>query len=128
MSPFATPSIFATTRTLIASNRELVVNVMRGFVDTIHLFKTRPDVVVPLLQRYMKIEDRKAAEELHAFYVPVFQRVPRPSFPEMQALRDFLVKKYSAAVSLKESDIADSSFIDELERSGFIDRLYEKIP
>ena len=82
MSSFDTPSIFATTRTLIASNRELVVNVMRGFVDTIHLFKTRPDVVVPLLQRYMKIEDRKAAEELHAFYVPVFQRVPQPSFPE----------------------------------------------
>jgi hypothetical protein len=25
---------------------------------------------------------------------------------------------------LKESDIADSSFIDELEKSGFIDRLY----
>ena len=80
--------------------------------------------MVPLLQRYLKIEDRKAAEELHAFHVPVFQRVPRPSFPEMQALRDFLVKKYPAAVSLKESDIADSSFIDELERSGFIDRLY----
>jgi hypothetical protein len=42
----------------------------------------------------------------------------------MQALRDFLVAKYPAAVSLKESDIADSSLIDELERSGFIDRLY----
>lgn len=124
MSSFDTPSIFATTRKLIASNPELVMNVMQGFVETIHLFKTRPDIVVPLLQRYLKIEDRKAAEELHAFYVPVFQRVPRPSFPEMQALRDFLVKKYPAAVSLKESDIADSSFIDELERSGFIDRLY----
>jgi hypothetical protein len=42
----------------------------------------------------------------------------------MQALREFLVKKYRAAMSLKESDIADSSFIDELERSGFIDSLY----
>jgi ABC-type nitrate/sulfonate/bicarbonate transport system substrate-binding protein len=124
MSSFDTPSIFATTRKLIASNRELVMNVMQGFVETIHLFKTRPDIVVPLLQRYLKIEDRKAVEELHAFHVPVFQRVPRPSFPDMQALRDFLVKKYPAAVSLKESDIADSSFIDELERSGFIDRLY----
>jgi hypothetical protein len=124
MSSFDTPSIFATTRKLIASNRELVMNVMKGFVETIHLFKTRPDIVVPLLQRYLKIEDRKAAEELYAFHVPVFQRVPRPSFPEMQALRDFLVKKYPAAVSLKESDIADSSFVDELERSGFIDRLY----
>ncbi len=124
MSSFDTPSIFATTRKLIASNRELVMNVMKGFVETIHLFKTRPDIVVPLLQRYLKIEDRKAAEELHAFHVPVFQRVPRPSFPEMQSLRHFLVKKYPAAVSLKESDITDSSFIDELERSGFIDRLY----
>ena len=124
MSSFDTPSIFATTWKLIASNRELVMNVMKGFVETIHLFKTRPDIVVPLLQRYLKIEDQKAAEELYAFHAPVFQRVPRPSFPEMQALRDFLVKKYPAAVSLKESDIADSSFVDELERSGFIDRLY----
>jgi ABC-type nitrate/sulfonate/bicarbonate transport system substrate-binding protein len=121
---FGTPSIFATTRRLIASNRELVMNVMQGFVETIHLFKTRPDIVVPLLQRYVKIEDRKAAEELYAFHVPVFQKVPRPSFPGMQALREFLVAKYPAAASLKESDIADSSFIDELERSGFIDRLY----
>ena len=100
------------------------MNVMQGFVETIHLFKTQPDVVVPLLQRYVKIEDRKVADDLYAFHVPVFQKVPRPSFPGMQALREFLVKKYPTAISLKESDIADSSFIDELERSGFIDRLY----
>jgi hypothetical protein len=72
----------------------------------------------------VKIEDPKAAEELHAFHVPVFQRVPRPLFPETQTLRDFLAPKYPAAMSLKETDIADSSFIDELERSGFIGRLY----
>jgi ABC-type nitrate/sulfonate/bicarbonate transport system substrate-binding protein len=124
MSSFDTPSIFATTRKLIASNRELVMNVMRGFVETIHLFKTQPDTVVPLLQRYLKIEDRKAAEELHAFHVPVFQKVPRPSFPGMERLREFLAAKYPAAASLKETDIADSSFIDELEQSGFIDQLY----
>jgi hypothetical protein len=121
---FGTPSIFATTRKLIASNRELVMNVMQGFVETIHLFKTRPYIVVPLLQRYLNIEDRKAAVDLYAYHVPVFEKVPRPSFPGMQKLREFLATKYPAAVSLKESDIADSSFIDELERDGFIDRLY----
>jgi ABC-type nitrate/sulfonate/bicarbonate transport system substrate-binding protein len=121
---FGTPSIFASTRKLIASNRALVTAIMQGFVETIHLFKTRPDIVVPLLQRYLKIDDRKAAEQLYAFHVPVFQKIPRPSFPGMQTLRDLLVKKYPSAASLSESDIADSSFIDELERSGFIDRLY----
>jgi NMT1/THI5 like len=121
---FGTPSIFATTRKLIASDRALVTSVMQGFVETIHLFKTRPDIVVPLLQRYLNIADRRAAEQLYAFHVPVFQKIPRPSFPGMQTLRELLVAKYPAAASLKESDIADSSFIDDLERSGFIDRLY----
>ena len=124
LNEFGTPSIFATTRKLIASKRELVRGVMQGFVETIHLFKTRPDIVVPLLQRYLKIEDRKAVEALHAFHVPLFQKVPRPSFSGMQKMRDFLAKKYPAAASLKETDIADSSLIDELERSGFIERLY----
>jgi hypothetical protein len=124
INEFGTPSIFATTRKLIGSNRKLVMNVMQGFVETIHLFKTRPDIVVPLLQRYLHIEDRKAAEELHAFHVPLFQKIPRPSFPGMQTLRDLLAAKYPAASSLKESDIADSSFIDELDRNGFVDRLY----
>jgi NitT/TauT family transport system substrate-binding protein len=121
---FGTPSIFASTRKLIAADRELVMNVMQGFVETIHLFKTRPDIAVPALQRYLHIEDRKTAEDLHAFHVPVFQKAPRPSLPGMQALRDVLAPKYPAAGSLKESDIVDSSFIDELERDGFIDRLY----
>jgi ABC-type nitrate/sulfonate/bicarbonate transport system substrate-binding protein len=121
---FGTPSIFASTRKLIASDRALVTKVMQGFVETIHLFKTRPDIIVPLLQRFLNIEDRKAAEQLYAFHVPVFQKIPRPSFPGMQTLRELLLKKYPAAASLKESDIADSSFIDELEQSGFIDRLY----
>jgi len=121
---FGTPSIFATTRRLIASDRALVTAVMRGFVETIHLFKTRPDIVVPVLQRYLKIEDRKVAEDLYAFHVPVFQKVPRPAFPGMRNLREALAAKYPAAASLAGSDISDPSFIDELEREGFIDRLY----
>jgi ABC-type nitrate/sulfonate/bicarbonate transport system substrate-binding protein len=124
MDTLDAPSIFATTRHLIASDRQLVMNVMQGFVETIHLFKTRPDIVVPLLQRYVKIDDRKVMEDLYAYHVPVFQKVPRPSFAGMQKLREFLSEKYPAAASLKESDIADPSFIDELERTGFIDRLY----
>jgi len=62
-------------------------------------------------------------EDLYAFHVPVFQKTPRPLFPGMQTLRDLLAAKYPTAGSLKESDIADPSFIDELERDGFIDGL-----
>jgi ABC-type nitrate/sulfonate/bicarbonate transport system substrate-binding protein len=36
----AIPSVFATTRKLIASNRELVLRVAQGFIQTVHAFKT----------------------------------------------------------------------------------------
>jgi hypothetical protein len=124
LNEFGSPSVFATTRRLISSDRSLVTNVMRGFTDTINLFKTRPDVVVPLLQRYLYIEDLKAAQDLHAFHVPVFRKVPSPLLSGMPQLREYLAKAYPGANALKEVDIADSSFTDELERTGFIDRLY----
>jgi hypothetical protein len=119
------PSIFATTRRLIASDRALVLSVLQGFIETIHLFKTRPDVIVPLLRRYVKIDD-EVARALQAYHAPVFQKVPRPSLPGngLEQLRSQLSSKYPAAAALKASDIADPSLIDELERSGFIDQVY----
>jgi len=124
LNEFGTPSAFATTRRLIASNRELVMRVMQCFAEAIQVFKTRPDIVVPMLQRYVKIEDRGAADRLHAFHVPLFQNVPRPSFPGMSALRAYLLKTFPTAVLLRDIDISDASLISELGKNGFIDGLY----
>ena len=44
--------------------------------------------------------------------------------PGVEAARKALSKKYPAAQKLQEADVVDSSFIDELESSGFIRNLY----
>lgn len=124
LNEFGTPSVFAASRRLIASDRDLVMDVMRGFVETIHVFKTRPDITVPLLQRYLSIDDPKAAKDLYTFHRSVFRRVPGPLLTGIPKLREFLAKTYPSANGLKEGDIADASFMNELEKSGFIDRLY----
>lgn len=114
-----------TTRRLIASNRELVAQFVQASVDTIALFKTEPDIVVPLLQRFLQINDRSSMEQLHAYYAPLFQANPRPTFAsEIQQLRDIVSQKYRAAANLQPGDLSDASFVDELERTGYIERLY----
>ncbi|MGZ5871161.1 MAG: ABC transporter substrate-binding protein [Bradyrhizobium sp.] len=124
-SIFGVPSIFATTRKTIAERREVALRMVRGFVETIHLFKTRPDVVVPLLQRFLGFDDRKAVEDLHAYYVPIFPKTPRPDLSGgIEESRTLFATRYPAVQSLREADISDSSIIDEVERSGFIDQLY----
>jgi ABC-type nitrate/sulfonate/bicarbonate transport system substrate-binding protein len=114
-----------TTRRLIASNRDLVAQFVQAPVDTIALFKTQPDIVVPLLQRFLQITDRSSVEQLHAYYAPLFQATPRPTFAsEIQQLRDILSQKYPAAANLQPRDLSDASFVDELEQTCYIERLY----
>ncbi len=124
------PSVFATTRKLIATNRDLVMRVVRGYVETIHAFKTQPDVYVPLLQRFLTISDAKVAEDLYKYYVPLFPQAPRVALSAagLQSLRNNFSRKYPAAHKLQESDFVDSTFIDELEHGGFIQRLYAGDP
>ena len=114
-----------TTRRLIAANRELVSQFVRGCVDAIALYKTRPDVVVPLLQRFLQISDRKSVEQLLAYYAPLFQADPRPTFAsDIRKLTDIVSRKYPAARNIKPDDLADASFVEELDRTGYIDQLY----
>ena len=120
---FGTPSVFATTRRLLASDRDIALRVMQGLIETIQFFKTQPDFVVPMLQRYLKIDDRDWIVELHALHVPLFQSVPRPFLPAMSELREYLAKSFPTAVSLSEGDIADASLIVELNDNGFIEAL-----
>jgi hypothetical protein len=42
----------------------------------------------------------------------------------MKSIRDTFSRTYPAALGLKEADFTDSSVVDELERSGFIEGLY----
>jgi len=77
-----------------------------------------------LLQRFAKIDDRRLAADMHKYYAPLFPQVPRMTSSGFEAARSALSRKYPAAQKLQESDVVDSSFIDELESSGFIRNLY----
>ena len=116
-----------TTRRLIAANRELVSQFVRASVDTIALFKTRPDIVVPILQRFLQIDDRRSVEQLLAHYAPLLQSSPRPTFAaELQQLQGTVAPKYPAVSNIKPEDLVDASFVHHLDRTGYIERLYSK--
>jgi len=120
------PCILATTRRRIAMDRALAVDLVRAIVETIFVFKTQPRVVAPLLQRFLHFDDPQAAEELRAFYAPLLPMVPRPDLgAEIEQLRTHFAPRYPTAIELQEADIVDPSIIDEVERSGFIARLYQ---
>jgi ABC-type nitrate/sulfonate/bicarbonate transport system substrate-binding protein len=120
------PAAVGCTRRLIAAKRSIVARLVRGYVEAIHLFKTKPAEVVPLLQRFLGFNDRAAVEAAYAFYAPRFQPLPRPSADGVQKLLQELAVKRPAAGALSLASVADVSFLDELEREGLVRNLYAK--
>ncbi len=112
------------TRRLIAANRSLVGRLVQGYVETIHLFKTKRAAVLPLLQRFLEFPDRRTVEEAYDFHVSRFQALPRPSPQAMQRLLDEVALERPGARALSPDELVDTSFLDDLERTGFVKKLY----
>ena len=119
------PTIFATTRRLISTERELVVRSVRALVESNHLFKTSKATVLPLLQQFLNFDDIDAVEGVWNYYVPLLPAAPRPALVDaVTDMRGLFAKRYANAQNLSEADIVDQSIIDEIERSGFVRDLY----
>ena len=64
---------------------------------------------------------------MYNYYVPIFPKVPHADLAEgIGEIRTLFAGRNPAAQSLQEADISDSSLIDEVEHSGFVDQLYAK--
>lgn len=111
-------------RRLIADNRPLVARLVQGYVETIHFFKTNRAAVLPLLQRFLGFQDRRAVQEAYEFHLPRFQAMPRPRAQAIQRLLDELAREHPAAATLSPDGLTDTSFLDDLERAEFVKKLY----
>jgi ABC-type nitrate/sulfonate/bicarbonate transport system substrate-binding protein len=118
------PPALASTRQLIRRRPGLVARVVRGYVETIHLFKTNRALVVPLLHRFLQHFDQETIENIYEFYAPQFQQLPLPSAVVIQDLLNEFAATYPVAHTLPPTAVTDTSVLEELEQSGFVARLY----
>ena len=115
----------ATTRRFIAAHRPLVAGFVKGVVDAIHLFKTRPDIVIPLLQEFLA--DAPTASRW-SNSTPSTRRCSAPC-RRRRSLRRWMACARVWPGNIRRrgrcemEDVADSSFVEELEGSGYIDEL-----
>ncbi|MFB3061349.1 MAG: ABC transporter substrate-binding protein, partial [Candidatus Binatia bacterium] len=117
----------ATTKALIVSQPELLRRVMRAYVEGIHFYKTHRREALAILQKYLKTDDIEALDE--TYNVLALTLLPEKPYPTLRGIRIMLqrlAKKYPKAQTAKPERFVDLTFVMELDRSGFIDRLYKQ--
>lgn len=109
----------------IRERRDTVRKFTRAIVEGIHVYKTQKDFSKKVIAKYMRVNDAEAIEDSYQFFQPV---VPAKPYPPMDGIREVLAELGATdakARSAKAEDFADSSFVKELDDSGFIDNLYK---
>jgi hypothetical protein len=76
------------------------------------------------IARYMQIKDEKVLEESYQQLKATAEVKPYPSADGFKTILDDLAKKLPAARTANPRDFMDARFIQELDKSGFIDGLY----
>lgn len=110
----------------IKKQPELVRNVLKAFVESIHFMKTRRQETIGILTKYLKSDDTEALDE--AYDSVLHSLIPEKPYPTIKGIQIMLREmgvKEPAARSARPEQFVDLTFMKELDSSGFIDRLYK---
>jgi ABC-type nitrate/sulfonate/bicarbonate transport system substrate-binding protein len=113
----------ATTKDFIKSNPEKVRRYVQAYVEGTKIARTDPETTKQIIGKYTKTDNKEDLDETYNTYAKVWEQAPYVSTAGMQTLLNFAVNP--AGKTAKPEQFIDNSFVAELEKSGFIEKLYK---
>jgi ABC-type nitrate/sulfonate/bicarbonate transport system substrate-binding protein len=113
-----------TTQRLLGRNRDLARRVVKTFVEAIHLVRTNPALSKRAFAKYRQTKDEKRIEDAYQTLREVVKPKPYPSVEGFKTIINDALERMPAAKSANPKDFIDTSLLEELDRSGYIDGLY----
>jgi NitT/TauT family transport system substrate-binding protein len=114
-----------TTQRFIAKNPDVSRRVVKSVIEGIHLMRTNPPVAKRALSRRMQIKEEKELEDTYQLLKSFVQIKPYPTLEGFKTIFDDLARRIPAAKNANPKDYVDTRFIEEFDKSGYIDRLYQ---
>jgi NitT/TauT family transport system substrate-binding protein len=119
-------SEIATTRSQIKQDRDLVMRYMRAHIEGIARFKQEPELGKKVIKKMLRLNDDAIAEESWELFAKHRLPAPYPNLKGMKTSYEYVAATRPDIHKHKPEEFVDASFVEELDKSGFIKKLYEK--
>jgi len=116
----------ATSRAFLKTKPDIVQKYLLATIEAIHFFKTQQEESMRIMSKYLKIQDRETLEEIYKLYRDILQPLPLPTPSGTQTLLDWTAQRDPRAKEAKIDSFIDMTPLREIEKSGFVARLYQK--
>jgi NitT/TauT family transport system substrate-binding protein len=115
-----------TREAIIKTKRPMVAKFARAITEAIHYIKADKEVTKAIIGKYTRFTDPEGLERTYKNYTAVLLDVPYADPAGIKTLLDDMAAKNPKAAAADPQSFVDSSFLQEMEASGFIKQLYKK--
>ena len=119
-------SEIATSRAQIERDRDLILRYMRAHIEGIARFKQDPELAKKVIKKTLRLDDDSLAQESWELFAKHRLAAPYPNIKGMKTSYEYVALSRPEVWKHKPEEFVDSSFVEELDKSGFIKKLYEK--
>lgn len=115
---------FTTRRSIIAKRGAVIGRFMRAMAEAAKIMHTDREYTYKILEKYLRVDDRKLLES--SYNVEIKALEPRLAMkPEgFQSALDEIAPTEPRAKAVKPQEMIDTRYLDEMERSGFLDQIW----
>ena len=114
---------FASTKDYLKTQPDNVRRFLQGYLEGIKVARADPELAKQMIGKYTKTTDRDDLEDSYRTFLPAWEKLPVVPTAAVQTMLNFAT--HPAAKTAKAESFIDNSALLELERSGFVDRLYK---
>ena len=119
-------SCFASTKTYIRTHRDTVMRVMKTFVEGLRHYKENREFVLKVTAEFAQNRDPNVLNPTYDVVTRFQERVPYLNMKGIEFMLKTLELRDPRAKTFDPNNVVDSSFIQELEKTGFIDAVWKK--
>jgi NitT/TauT family transport system substrate-binding protein len=112
-----------TTKSYLTTRRDAVRRLTMALIESTHFLKTRKEETKKLIAKYTRQNNPQYLEDSYVANVKLHDRVPLVTRDGTEVqIKEAVSRKPGATIRLEE--MVDDSIVRELEKSGFIDKVY----
>jgi len=119
-------SCFASTKTFVRTHRDTVMKVMKTFVEGLRYYRNNREFVLKVTADFAQNRDPNVLNPTYDVVTRYQDRVPYVNMKGIEFMLKTLEPRDPRAKTFDPANVVDSSFIQELEKTGFVDAVWKK--
>jgi NitT/TauT family transport system substrate-binding protein len=115
-----------TRRKTVQEDRDTVMRMLKSHIEGIAYLKTHKEFSMKVLSKYLRTNDQDLLEGSYAIFKEDFISTPYPIMKGLEATYEYVAATRPEIRSRKPEEFMDPGLVAELDKSGFIKKLYEQ--